>query len=296
MKLFTRYRFQSGVASLLTALCLTSCVYDQGKPQQAGNEIDPKSPVVLEENQDRQKVIKGLKNNKEPFQILLPEDYFLVFLEQTEFYDMTGDSRKEMCVALDIANNLVSDVNSIHVYDSVSLDLLFPTEDKSCIYTGKIIETGEKGFPHYAIDYESFSKSNMVGFTEEKSLVGWMDGRFQTLRYSKKLLALDETRLIAVFLKDYSPYSQSSVLKLSVETVCGMEQNAGGENIQDISVALGTELDPEVIVQKIAENNLVLFDDCNKDEYLDIIIQLSDSSIVYEWNHESGLFEPQRIL
>lgn len=235
-------------------LAFTGC-YGPSAPSQADTgQIDPASEIRLEVNENQETFLTGQKKNKETFQILL-SDYNTVLLNQTEFCDLTGDSRMELCVSL-----------------------------------------AEEGFPEYAIDYESFTKFHTISFPEERSLIGWMDGRFSALHYQKKLMALDTEHFTAVFLEDYFPYERNSTLNLSVETIWDIEKDTPGKTLQTITVNLNQETDWDLIHQKIKDNSLIYFEDRNKNGYPDLIIQPDDKAlhdfeeIIYEWNSTQKLF------
>lgn len=276
-------------------LAFTGCYGHSAPSQTDTGQIDPASEIRLEVNENQETFLTGQKKNKETFQILL-SDYNTVLLNQTEFCDLTGDSRMELCVGLDIGNNIISDLNELYVFDSVTLELLFPTEDVTTVYRSEIISLAEEGFPEYAIDYESFTKFHTISFPEERSLIGWMDGRFSTLHYQKKLMALDTEHFTAVFLEDYFPYERNSTLNLSVETIWDIEKDIPGKTLQTITVNLNQETDWDLIHQKIKDNSLIYFEDRNKNGYPDLIIQpygkaLHDfEEIIYEWNSTQKLF------
>lgn len=256
-----------------------------------GEQVDPNYPITLVGEVNARKIITGRRNNEEEFKIFLM-DYDTVRLNQTEFYDLTGDSQMELCVGLDIANTAVSDSNAIHVYDSTSLELLFPTEDKMSVYDGRIVELKEVGLPEYGIEYTSFTKEAGISFVEENSLIGWRAGGFSTLKYNKKLL--DRRGDMAVFLEDYSCYETAEVLKLSVER---MGDDGEIEELQDILAELGEEADLALINQKIEEGSLVYVDGNGKNENLVIKVMPCGEDpedikeIVYRWDGEGERYE-----
>lgn len=257
-----------------------------------GKQVNHESPITLEEDENYDNFITGQRNNKEVFQIHL--DYQTIRLNQAEFCDLTGDSRMEMCIGLDIANTAASDINAIHVYDSVSLKLLFPNESKSPVYNGKIVRLEEDGLLEYAIEYTSFAKVGGIAFPDEESLIGWRDDRFTVLKYQKKLVAIEEET--AVFLKDYSCYEKALTLKLSVEKIGDHEQNRNQvqEINQDITIELEEDADLALLDKKIEGNDLVILSDIDDDGEFEIVIRpyAEDPNklkeIIYDWNSKRG--------
>lgn len=259
------------------------------------NRINPKVKIQLLEDQAQNYYLQGEMDNGTPFKINLEyEDQYI--LNNVKFIDLTGDGKSELCVGLQFANNIVSDFNAIHVYDTRSLKQLFPIQED--VYNSQIIPLNDALFPEHGLEYQDYDKAQSVIIDGEHSIRGWIDGSFEIKEYKEKLLSGNDH--VGVYLDDYSPFEKEPSIKLTVYQFQDFYKVKPGEfqkKIQDITINIkDATKSPVEIIHNIENGNFVKLEDINNDGFEDIDIRLDAfydkaEDIIYYWDRKQNLFK-----
>lgn len=230
-------------------------------------------PITLQEDDQGNAVLTGQNRNGEDF--YLPLDYPMagVIVKDSYGTDLTGDSNDELCIELNIRNNISPDMTTLLVYDMDTQKPLFPSGKKPLIYDGEIADLGTGKI----LLYKEFEKINGIAVESEYAASKWNGTDFETFRYYQKLLA--ETDQYLLFYDNTDDLEENNAYKLSVVDPESLE------TIQEIKIIPDKEVD---IVGKINQGVLVVADPTLDGETVDLFLE---GYGILHWNEAENLFE-----